>query len=179
MSKTFFCFITLRANRPFAYFGIIVVTSPRRLRKEFIQTTGFCLTKNLWEVCRPQKIERFPCHQQLNCPVSLWRQRLYSAAVNRPNSSFSSPDKLLCHRYSHKNKQPEVKGSDNFCTSRVQILQIPSCEKTQLCLAQYITKDKGWLEPYSSTNIDPLIGKAVLETNAPVLGHLFHWNPLV
>ena len=45
MSKTFFCFVTLRANRPFAYFGIIVFTSPRRLRKEFIQTTGFCLTK--------------------------------------------------------------------------------------------------------------------------------------
>ena len=70
-----------------------------------------------------------------------------------------------------------MKESDNFCTSRVQILEIPSCEKTRLCLAQYITKDKGWLEPYSSTNIDPLIsliGKAVLETNAPVLGHLFH-----
>ena len=77
-------------------------------------------------------------------------------------------------RYSHKNKQPQIKGSDNFCTSRAEILQIPSCEKTRLCLAQYITKDKGSLEPYSSTNIDPLIGKAVLETNAPVLGHLFH-----
>lgn len=147
-------------------------------KKNSFRRQGFVWQK----VCRPQKIKRFPCHQQLNCPVSVWRQSLYSAAINRPNSSFSSPDKLLCHRYSHKNKQPEVKGSDNFCTSRVQILQIPSCEKTRLCLAQYVTKDKGWLESYSSTNIDPLnslIGKAVLETNAPVLGHLFHWNPLV
>ena len=36
MSTTFVCFVTLRANRPLAYFGIIVFTSPRRLQKEFI-----------------------------------------------------------------------------------------------------------------------------------------------
>ena len=53
----------------------------------------------------------------------------------------------------------------------------PNTTDTFLRKDSTTSKDKGWLEPYSSTNVDPLIcliGKAVLETNAPVLGHLFH-----
>lgn len=137
------------------------------------------MTKKIFEKCVGDKRSHGFHATSSKIVLFLCDVRVYTVLplISLIHSSFSSPEKLLCHRYSHKNKQPEMKESDNFCTSRVQILEIPSCEKTRLCLAQYITKDKGWLEPYSSTNIDPLIsliGKAVLETNAPVLGHLFH-----
>ena len=174
MSTTSVCFVTLRANRPLACFGIICLYKSAKTTKRIHLDNRVLFDKKIFEKCvghkrshgfhaTSSKIVLFPCDV-----------RVYRVLPLIGLIAATAPQKNRFVRYSHKNKQPEVKGSDIFCTSRVQLLQIPSCEKTRLCLAQHITKDKGWLEPYSSTNIVPLIGKAVLETNAPVLGHLFH-----
>ena len=174
MSTTFFCFITLHANRPLAYFGIICLYKSAKTTKRIHLDNRLLFDKKIFEKCVGHKRSHGFHATSSKIVLFPYDVRVYTVLPLIGLIAATVPQKNCFVRYSRKNKQPQIKGSDNYCTSRVQILQIPSCEKSRLCLAQYITKDKGWLEPYSSTNIDPLIGKAVLETNAPVLGHLFH-----